>query len=316
MILVTGGTGFVGRALVRYLVEAAHPVRLLIRPSKESPQLPNGIPIEVAITSLEDERGMRAAFDGVDTVYHLAGGEWHGSESQLMRSDVYSVQAVGQAAKAAKIERIFFISHLGADRASAYPVLKAKGIAEEHIRNSGIDYTILRTAILFGTNDHFTSGLAQLLHAMPVFIIPGNGKTALQPLWVEDLATCLTWSLEDNSTRNQVFEIGGPEYLTFAQILELVMQRTGTYRRSIHLAPAYLRPVTRFFKHTFPQMPISNFWLDYLAANRISSLDTVPRVFQLMPSRFAQRLDYLENVNWRSIWWRTLLRRRPKRANH
>jgi dihydroflavonol-4-reductase len=84
MILVTGGTGFIGRALVRHLADAGFPVRLLIRPTKKSPNLPKGVPVEVAVCNLVDERSLRSAMMGVDTVYHLAGVEWHGAHASLM----------------------------------------------------------------------------------------------------------------------------------------------------------------------------------------------------------------------------------------
>ena len=79
MILVTGGTGFIGRALVRQLTEAGYPVRLLIRPTKQSPNLPKGVPVEVAVSKLSDKRSIRSAMIDVDIVYHLAGVEWHGA---------------------------------------------------------------------------------------------------------------------------------------------------------------------------------------------------------------------------------------------
>ena len=145
MILVTGGTGFIGKALVRHLSEAGYPIRLLIRPSKRSPDLPKGVPVEVAVSSLTDARGLRSAMVGVDTVYHLAGVEWHGARASLMDIDIQGTQTVSLAAREAGVQRLFFLSHLGADRASAYPVLKAKAIAEEYIRRSGISYTIVRS---------------------------------------------------------------------------------------------------------------------------------------------------------------------------
>ena len=137
MILVTGGTGFIGKALIRSLVESGYPVRTLIRPSSQSPDLPRGVGVEVAVSSLKDERGLRAAMVGVDTVYHLAGVERRGAYASLMEVDIQGTQAVTTAAVDAGVDRLFYISHLGADRASAFPVLKSKAIAEEHIRRSG-----------------------------------------------------------------------------------------------------------------------------------------------------------------------------------
>jgi uncharacterized protein YbjT (DUF2867 family) len=126
MILVTGGTGFIGQALLRHLVEAGNEVRTLIRPSKKSPNLPKGVSFEVAVSSLADERGLRGAMAGVKTVYHLASGEWEGPRSSLLDIDIQGTRAVAKAALDAGVDRIIFLSHLGADRASAYPVLKQK----------------------------------------------------------------------------------------------------------------------------------------------------------------------------------------------
>lgn len=310
MILVTGGTGFIGKALIRHLAEMGYPVRTLIRPSPYSPDLPVGLPVEVAVCSLADERGLRAAMVGVDVVYHLIGSERQGAHGSLLEIDIQGTRAVVQAAADASVQRFFYLSHLGADRASAYPVLKAKAIAEEFVRRGGVDYTILRSAVVFGPGDGLTTGLARILQSFPrIFLTPGNGQTLLQPFWVEDLVTCLTWALDDSETRNRIVEVGGPEYLPLSQIVALVMQATGTRRTLIHLSPPYLRGITIVLESLFPKLPVSVYWLDYLAANRTCSLDTVPRVFNLMPSRISQRLAYLRGRDWRVSVFRQLLQR-------
>jgi uncharacterized protein YbjT (DUF2867 family) len=311
-ILVTGGTGFIGQALVRHLADSGHRVRILLRASAQSPNLPRSLPVEVAVSSLDDMRGLRAAMVGVDIVYHLAGAEWRGAYGSLMEIDIQGTQNVVIAAADADVERLFFVSHLGADRASAYPVFKAKAIAEEFIRRSGIDYTILRTAIVFGNNDGFTTGLAQLVTSIPrIFIVPGDGESLLQPLWVEDLATCLVWALDDPATINQMYEIGGPEYLTFNEIVQIIIEKLQTNKRLVHLRQPYLRALTVFLENLIPAAPVSVYWLDYLATNRAGNLDAIPRFFNLMPARFSQRLAYLENRVWRTQMWRSIFRRRP-----
>lgn len=310
MILVTGGTGFIGKALIRHLVEMGFPVRTLIRPSPKSPDLPRSVAVDIAVSALNDERGLRAAMVGIDIIYHLAGGEWKGPRASLMDIDIQGTRAVVEAAEDAGVERIFYLSHLGADRASAYPVLKAKAIAEEFIRRGNLDYTILRSAIAYGPNDGLTTGLARILSALPFFfLIPGDGRAMLQPLWVEDLVTCLTWSLEDPETRNRIIDVGGPEYLPFNEIVELVMREIGIRRRLINVSPPYLRALTVLLESIFPTLPVSVYWLDYLAVNRTTALDTMPRVFNLMPSRISQRLAYLRGKDWRVSLARTLLRR-------
>lgn len=311
MILVTGGTGFIGQVLIRQLVERGYQIRILIRPSPTSPNLPKGIPIEVAVCSLRDERGLRAALKDVKVVYHLVGVEGRGNRADLMAVDIQGTQAIASAASDAGVERIFFLSHLGADRASAYPVLKAKAIGESYIRQCRADHTIIRTGIAFGPNDHFTMGLGFLLNALPsIFLIPGKGESLIQPIWVEDLATCLVWALDNPSTRNQTISIGGSEYISFMTILETIAKQIGIRRFHISVSPVYLRALTVFFEHIFPAFPVSVFWLDYLAVDRTCALDTVPRLFGLMPARFNQRLDYLNGQKWRRDLWRILLKRR------
>ena len=311
MILVTGGTGFIGRALIRHLVEAGYQVRTLIRPSQSSPRLPKGVPVEVALAALSDERSLRAALVGVDTIYHLAGVERSGVEADLLDVDVRGTQTVLSAAANAGVDRFFYLSHLGADRASAYPIFKAKAIAEEHIRRSGLDATIMRTGIVFGPNDGFTTGLAQLLSAIPFFfLLPGDGSSLMQPIWVEDLVTCMVWALDENVTRNQTYELGGPEFLTLSDVLKTILAQLGIQRRIVPFSPPYMRALTVMVEYMLPNSPVSIYWLDYLAYNRTCSLDTIPRVFNLMPSRMSHQLGYLNERNWRRELFRSAFRRK------
>jgi NADH dehydrogenase len=309
MILVTGATGFIGRALVRQLADSGREVRVLLR-SSGTPDLPRGVPVEAAVTSLADPRGLRAALAGVDTVYHLAGSEWRGARANLLEVDVQGTLAVTQAARDAGVRRILTVSHLGADRAAGYPVLKSKGIAEDHIRRSGLDYTIIRTALVFGRGDHFTTAIARLCFAqLGFFLLPGDGRSVLQPIWVDDLATILAWALDDESTRNHTYEIGGPEYFTFREIVETVARELGISRRLVETRPPYLRALTVALSPVFPGLPFSSFWIDYLAANRTAGLDTVPRQFGVLPSRFPSHLDYLRKTNWRRALMRSIFSR-------
>lgn len=294
MILVTGGTGFVGQILIRHLVAMGYQVRTLLRPSQASPNLPVGVPIEAVICGLKDERGLRAAFKGVDVVFHLAGAEHKGSQADLMGVDIEGTKSIAGVAADAGIERFFYLSHLGADRASAYPVLKSKAIAESHIVHSGVPYTIFRSAVLFGPGDKFTTELARLLRLAPgLFFLPGDGKTMLQPLWVEDLVTCLTLAMSDPATINQIYAIGGPEFLSFREIVDMVKSAARIRRTVVPLAPPYLRFLSVFLENSMKDFPLSVFWIDYLASDRTCELDTLPRLFGLMPARLNHQIEYL-----------------------
>lgn len=294
MVLVTGGTGFIGQVLIRHLVSMGKQVRTLLRPSAASPNLPRGISIEAVICGLRDERGLRAAMKGIDVIYHLAGSERKGSQADLFGVDIEGTRTIAAVAAEAGVKRFFYISHLGADRASAYPVLKSKAIAENHIIQSGLAYTIFRSALVYGAGDQFTTELARLLRLSPgIFLLPGDGKTLIQPLWVEDLVTCLTLALEEPGTINQLYAVGGPEFLTFRQTAQIVMDASQTHRWIVSTSPAYLRILAVLLENSFKNFPLSVFWQDYLAADRTCELDTLPRLFGLMPERFNRQLGYL-----------------------
>ncbi len=294
MILVTGATGFIGRALVRQLSESGQEVRVLLRPSPRSPRLPKGVPVEVAVVSLNDERGVRAALRGVHQVFHLASAAGYGRRGNLFTTDIEGTRTLTDAAKDAGVERLLFLSHVGADRASAFPMHKAKGIAEEFIRKSGLPYTIIRSTIVFGAEDRFTNNIATTLRSVPFFFpLPGDGRVLLQPLWVEDLVTALTWALQNPDMLNETYEIGGGEYFTFRQVVEILMGVTHAQRAFVPLSIPTMRALFVTLDPLLPKADISTYWLDYIAVNRTCPVENLPRAFGLMPARFAYRLDYL-----------------------
>lgn len=310
MILITGATGFIGRALVRQLSSIGYPLRALIRPSPRSPRLPKGVPVEVAVVSLADTRGLRAAMRDVETVIHLASAENQGSRGNLLATDIQGTQNLVEATADAGVDRFVYVSHLGAARASGYPAFKAKGIAEEYIRDGKTPYTIIRTSLVYGPEDHLTNNLVKLIRSsVGIFPIPSSGRSVVQPVWVEDLVTCLIWALQNDDTLNQVYEIGGNEFFTLREIVEIIMEVTNNRRFLLPLSPITMRALTVFLEGIMPRFPVSSFWLDYFAVNRTTAVDSMPRHFGLMPARFSYRLDYLIQPPWYRRAWDAVAKR-------
>ncbi len=306
MILVTGGTGFVGRAVLRHLTAAGLRVRTLLKPAQRSPRLPAGVPVDVALAALDDPRGMRAALVGIEAVVHLASGERTGQLNALQRTDIDGTRTLAEACAQAGVRHLVYVSHLGANRESAYPVLRAKALAEEHIRASGVPHTILRSGVVFGEDDHFTRPLAMIAASVPlVFLLPGEGDSLLHPLWVEDLATAVAWTLEDRQPTGNALEIGGPEFHSLRQVMTLILPAAGLTRILLPTRQPYLRAGAALLRRLLPRPPITPFLLDYLASNRTAEIDSMPRLYGLQPSRLESHLDYLRGKNWE---WELLAR--------
>ncbi len=287
MILVTGATGFVGRSLVRRLAgDAGLRVRVLIRPGRDIDRLPRGVPLHAMIGDLSDPDSLAAAMEGVHTVFHLVGTEMRGRHAQLQTVDIPMAKAVVDAALAAHVGRLITVSRVGADRASAFPVLRAKGEIEDVIRHSGLAYTIFRTGVLFGEHDHFSEHMAMLARSFPVYFVPNDGEQVFQPLWVEDLVTCLAMSLEDLDLIDEVIAVGGPELLSYRRMILRVMYAIGAQCLIVGLPLLIHRAGAWFLDGLFARWPFTEHWVEMLSTPQTTELGTIERHFGFRPASF------------------------------
>jgi len=156
MILITGGTGFIGMELINQLLLSGRTFRILLHPQEPTPKLPKGVEFDAALSSFSDERGLKAILQDVDTVFFISRADQSTVLLDLQQVEVRDIETFTNAARQSGVERFIFLSHLGADRASAFDLLKAKGIAEHIIKESGIPFTIIRSSIAYGEGDVFT----------------------------------------------------------------------------------------------------------------------------------------------------------------
>jgi NADH dehydrogenase len=297
MLLITGGTGFIGARFAQKLTQSEQDVRLLLRPQKTNPNLPRNISLEIAVSSLQDPRSLRAALKNVKTVFHFATAEHQLPVADYEGVDIQGTRNLMEAAQDAGVERVLYLSRVGAEKNSSFPVLKSKAIAEDVIRSSGIPFTILRLTDVFGKGDHFSTQIrAAVMHSPLILPIAGDGKNNLQPLWIEDLLTCLTLINEEGVFENRTYELGGGEYFSFRRLIRIIMRQMHKQRVILPVSPAYLRIYNLWFKQYKDSFPFSTLWLDLLAVERTCPLNSLPRNFGLLPARFTHHLDYLELI--------------------
>ncbi len=256
--LVVGGTGFVGTHLCRELVERGHEVTALSR-------TPDGAPagVETVTGDVTAFDSIQGAFEGRDSVVNLValsplfkpdgGDEMH---------DVVHRQGTENCVRAAEehgVERFVQLSALGADPNGATAYIRAKGRAEERVRDSALDWTIFRPSVVFGEGGEFVSFTKRLKRlfapGVPVYPLPGGGKTRFQPVWVGDLAPMIADALEEQDHVGQTYEIGGPDTLTLREVVELVYEAEGKSVSVVGL-PMALAGVGLSVMDAVPGMPM------------------------------------------------------------
>ncbi|OIB56338.1 complex I NDUFA9 subunit family protein [Natrialba sp. SSL1] len=228
-VLVAGGTGFIGSHLCTELAERGHEVTSLSRnpTSEDAANLPDEV--DLASGDVSDFDTIVDTVDGHDAVVNFV------SLSPLYQppsgTDHETVHLGGtenlvRAAEDGDVERFLQISALGADADGPTPYIRAKGRAEEIVREAALGWTIVRPSIVFGDGAEFLEFTKQL--TTPYLTgLPGGGETRFQPIWVGDFAPMLADVLEDDSHVGQTYEIGGPQIVTLADATELVYEAEG-----------------------------------------------------------------------------------------
>ncbi|SEA06725.1 NADH dehydrogenase [Haloplanus vescus] len=221
-ILVTGGSGFVGGHLCRELKSRGHSVTALSRRPSEG-DLPGGV--EKAMGDVTAYDSLVEPMRGQDVVVNLVAlsplFKPSGGDEMHDRIHRQGTENVVQAAEETGVEKIVQMSALGADPDGNTAYIRAKGEAEEIVQSSSLRHVIFRPSVIFGEGGEFVSFTKKL--APPYLTpLPGGGKTRFQPIWIGDLAPILATATEDDAYDGGVYELGGPEKLTLAEVARIV----------------------------------------------------------------------------------------------
>ncbi len=260
-VLLTGGTGFVGTAVRKELRRRRHQVRLLVRTTSREKWAPllDDPGIEIVQGDIGDPLAAKKATEAVEAVIHLVGiiRESVGSHGSFEWVHVRGTETLIEAAQDNGVTRVMYVSALGASRAADTRYFRTKYAAEQAVKNSGLNYTILRPSIIWGKNDNFTTLLRRYIHGTIPFFIPGAGKTEFQPVRVRDFAQGLVTTLTLKDAFNTTFEIGGPEQLTFSRMLDRIAADKGLKRYfAIPVPYPLVMPITALFQY-MPFFPLT-----------------------------------------------------------
>jgi len=310
MILVTGSTNFVGRAVIQRLNQRGYHVCCLVEPSRFEQDLPTDVTFSILSASLEDLPALRKAVEGVEVVIHLTREEERPRERSLTDHTAGTRNLV-RAASDGGVSRFIYLSRLGATPASAYPLFRIKGEAEIAVAESGLPHTNIRSAVIYGAEDVFTTRLVMLAKMMPFILpIPDAGMVRFQPVWVEDLARCIVETVERKDLVGRMIPLGGPEHFTLEQLIRRVLEAAGMRRSLIHLSMPIMQSALDGIEAITGGTATPAWWLDLAAAGSATDLGTIPKHFDFEPCRFSQCLTYLRRQRpWRRAFIRHLLDR-------
>jgi NADH dehydrogenase len=250
---VFGGSGFIGRYVVKRLAAAGYVVRVAVRDPERAMFLrPMGgvgqiVPL---FAPVGQEALVARATDGADVVINLTG-----ILAERKKGDFYRVHAEGagriaRLAASSVARHLVHVSAIGADTKSASDYARSKGLGEEAVRSAFPGAVILRPSILFGPEDEFFNrfgGMARLSPVLPIV----SGKTKFQPIYVGDVADAILAGVTREDATGCLFELGGPEVRTFKQLIEYMLSCTGKSREILDL-PLPLARFQAFFLERLP----------------------------------------------------------------
>ncbi len=261
---VFGGTGFVGTQVVRELASRGIIVKIATRvPERAYFLKPCGAVGQIVpyACSYSDPKSIAAAVSGADYVVNCVGILYEkGKKRTFQKAHVDTPEVVAKACKKAGVKRVVHISALGIeDCGSKYA--KSKLAGERALLKAFPAATILRPSVIFGEGDKFFNMFAGLAEILPMLPLIGGGKTKFQPVYVGDVADAVVTALEGSSVgyddlQGQIYELGGPDVVSFKEIYEILFAQTGRTRMLINL-PFCIAKIEAAFMSLLPNPPLT-----------------------------------------------------------
>ena len=226
-IAITGGTGFIGMHLAQRLIADGHQVVLIARRERKEEAVFTSSQVKFVANDLSDPAALAEVFAGCGAVAHCAGINRELGKQTFRRVHVEGTRHVVQAAQQAGVKRIALMSFLRARPNCGSGYHESKWLAERIVRESGLDYTIIRAGVVYGLGDHMLDHLSHALHTFPVFALVGLREKQIQPLAIEDLVNVLRAGLVHGRLARQTVAVVGPEQLYLSEAVKRVAEVVG-----------------------------------------------------------------------------------------
>jgi NADH dehydrogenase len=282
--LVTGGTGFVGPRVVHALRERDQPVRALVRnPSGRSATTLAAWGAELVQGDMTDGESLRRAVEGCDAVVHLVAIR-QGSQEQFRRVMEDGTRDLVGAAKDAGVKRFVLMSALGtsAETKDLVPYYHAKWEQEQAVQGSGLEHVIFRPSFVFAKEGGILPTFRRLARLSPVTPIIGSGQQRIQPIWVDDVGAYFAQGVDKAEAANRVFELGGPDAVSWNEFWKRLKRVLGQRRPSVHVPIALIRANALVTERLPGNIPLTRDLLTMLEhGDNVVSNDDAARTFRL-----------------------------------
>ncbi len=297
-VLVTGPTGFLGRRVVQKLLDHSYQVRCLVhRPGRERIFPPGSV--DVYYGDVGDVDALASACRGVEQVIHLVAIIRESRDATFDRVNRAGVEKVVAAAKAGGSVRQFIqVSAVSAVNNPAFPYLHSKWLGEQAVINSGLPYTIIRPSVIFGEGDEFLNALAALVRLFPLVPVVARGRNRLQPIAVEDVAQCIALSLSRHDLQGHTLDLGGPEQLSYNEIVGIVARAMGKRRLRAHVPLWMMWPGVALLQKVTPRPPITTEMLRMLRVRNVAELGMVENTFGFTPRPLEGNIDFVNAITF------------------
>jgi NADH dehydrogenase len=281
-VAIVGATGFVGSHLVPHLVAVGHTVIAISRDGRRLPGWDDRVEARAADVA---EGDLDAALAGADAAVHLAAIPRESRGKRFEAVNVRGTRRVVEAAERIGLKRLVHLSVLGVSDDPKLAYLHSKWRGEEAVRGSSLEWVVLRPSLMFGAGDGFFNLIETTLRwwSPGVVVIPGDGSTRFQPLSVDDLAIAVEKSLTDAGRAGSVYELGGPAWVSYREIVDAVSGATGMRRWKLGMPIPLLSALTVVTDRVLPIFPVSHDQIASMSRPNFTELDAFERTFGVAP---------------------------------